>query len=243
MTFTSKVNNISICKGENTLQFRFVLKENYGYKRIKQNNLPIPVFEIRGIKLQPNQHITILHQGLSLLKLESQDEILRCLKKKYKIHLHSLEPNIITLNGKADVGKSMILDNFLVECSIYKHIIFYREFTESMKENAKILLYLLIYILFPYVSPDTIDELYIDEIKNTDIKNLLLNFIKYKNDHENILVYIDELLGNPALIPNKISINRRIIVLDNMHLLDKKAHFLYLKLYARYMKKNYQYIL
>lgn len=236
--FTSKVKNISICKGENTLCFRFVLKENYGYKKTKQNNIPMPVFEIRGIKLQPCQNVTVLRQSSSLLKLTSQDNILKDLKNNYKKYFHSSAPNIVTLDGKADVGKTMLLDKFLGECSINKYIIFYREFTESIKENAQILLYLLIYILFPYVSPDTIDESYVDEIKNTDIQKLLIDFIKYKSDHENILTYISKLLGNPALLPNKISINRRIIVLDNMQLLDKNSAFFVAKIISEIYEKQ-----
>lgn len=187
--FLSKVKDIAISQGENILKFRFVLKENYGYKRIKQK-LPIPVFEINGVKMQPCQHITILRQATNYLKLASQEEILKQLHNNYKNYMQNFEAHIVSLEGNADVGKSMLILRFLSECSVNKHIIFYREFTESVKENAQILMHLLIYILFPYVPPETIDELYVNNINIVDIKNLLLNFIKYKNDYENILSYI-----------------------------------------------------
>lgn len=236
--FKSKVNNIPLCKGENTLKFRFILKENYGYKSSKSKEIPMPVFKIGDISLIPCQQVKVLRQNLSLLNLASQNEILKKLKINFKKYLIDSSAHIVVLDGNADVGKSMILENFLGEWSMGKYSVFYREFTESIKENAQILLYMLMYILFPYIPPETIDESYVDAINITDIKQLLRDFIRYKDDHENILAYISNLLSRPSLLPNKISINRRIIVLDNMHLLDNKSAFLVSKIVCEIYEKQ-----
>ena len=236
--FLSKKKGISLSRGENILRFRFMLKENYGYKNNKSKNLPMPVFVINGIKLQPYQYIAVSAQRTNFLKLVSQEQILNLLQDSYKKYMQNDRPCIITLKGKADVGKSTILIKFLGECSENKYVIFYREFTESAKENVQILMHLVVYILFPYVSPEIIDESYLSNISITGIKKLLLNFIKYKNDYEGILLYIESLLETPALFPNNMSINKRIIILDNMHLLNEKSAFLVSKIISELYEKH-----
>lgn len=236
--FISKKKGIRLSRGENILQFRFMLKENYGYKNNNSKNLPMPVFIINGLKLQPYKHIAVAAQRTNFLKLVSQEQILNSLQDSYKKYMLTDEPCIVTLKGMADVGKSTILVKFLSECSENKYIIFYREFTESAKENAQILMHLIVYILFPYVSPETIDEAYLNNISITGIKKLLLNFIKYKNDYEGILLYIESLLETPALFPNTMSVNKRIIVLDNMHLLNEKSAFFVSKIISELYEKH-----
>ncbi|MBQ4123147.1 hypothetical protein IJD44_05435 [bacterium] len=229
---------VNLSQGENILRFQFVLKENYGYKSNKSKNLPMPVFEINGVKLQPCQHIAVLEQRTNSLKLMSQEKILQQLHDRYKGYILRTEPYIVTLKGKSDVGKTTILIKFLSECSANKYVIFFREFTENVIENAKILMYLVIYILFPYVSPETIDESYLNNINIVEIKCLLLDFIKYKNDCENVLSYIESLLEKTALFPNNMSINKRIIVLDNMQLLSGKGAFLVSKIICEIYEKH-----
>lgn len=236
--FLSKKKGIQLSRGENVLRFQFILKENYGYKNTKSKNLPMPVFEMHGVKLQPCQHIAVLGQKTYSLKLTSQEKILKQLRDSYKYYIQNAEPCVVTLEGKADVGKSMTLIKFLGECSANKYVIFYREFTESVKENAQILMYLVIYMLFPYVSPETIDKSFLNNISVIEIKDLLLNFIKYKNDCENILSHIESLLEKTALFPNSMSINKRIIVLDNMQLLNEKSSFFVSKIICEIYEKR-----
>ena len=236
--FLSKKKGIRLSQGENILRFQFILKENYGYKNNKNKKLPMPVFELNGVKLQSCRYIEVLEQKTNILKLMSQENILKQLHDRYKGYIQSTEPCIVTLKGKSDVGKTTILIKFLGECSAHKYVIFFREFTESVKENAQILMYLVIYILFPYVSPETIDESYLNNINIVGIKSLLLDFIKYKNDCENILSYIESLLKKPALFPNNMSINKRIIVLDNMQLLSEKGAFLVSKIICEIYEKQ-----
>lgn len=236
--FLSKVKQISFLQGENIVQFRFVLKENFGYKNKKNKSLPMPVFQIDSVKLQPCQQITVLPHGSTMLKLAAQDTILKKIKKSYTDYIKKSQPQIVTLEGAADVGKSMVLVKFLSECSTNKYVVFYREFTESVKENAQILIYMLIYVLFPYVPPETIDETYINNINIAHIKKMLLNFLGQKDDCENIISYIAGLLKMPVLLPNGMSISRRIIVLDNIHRLDDKCAFFVSKVVNEIYEKN-----
>lgn len=236
--FLSRVGNIHLHKGENTVRFHFRLKENYGYKYSKRADIPMPVFKIDEIALISNYHIVVLRQNSMLLELSAQKYAEEYLKSYYHKYLAQENPVIITLDGKTGMGKSIVLDTFLTKYTSHESIIFFHEFTESVKENVRILLDLLIYILFPYIPPETIDESYVNSIENVEVKKLLLDFIKYKNDHENILLYISKLLGSPALLPNKISISKRTVILDNMHLLNKKSAFFVAKIVCEIYEKK-----
>lgn len=236
--FLSKVRNIHLNKGENTIRFHFRLNENYGYKYSKRTDVPMPVFKMDEINLISNYHIVVLRQNSKLLDLSAQKHAEECLKSYYQNYLAQENSVVITLDGKTGMGKSVLLDAFLTKHASHESIIFFHEFTESVKENVRILLELLIYIIFPYIPPETIDESYVDSIKNVEVKKILLNFIKYKNDHENILMYISQLSGSPALLPNKISISKRTVILDNMHLLSKKSAFFVAKIVCEIYEKK-----
>lgn len=236
--FTPKVKNLSISKGENTVHFRFVLTDNYGYKNSKRADIPMPVFKIGKNMLTSYQHIQVLRQNVPLLNLVSQDDIYKKLKKYYNDFLKNYDTRVIVLGGKADVGKSTTLTKFLAKHTTCKHVVFYHEFTESTKENIRILLNMLVYILFPYVPPETIDETYISSINNTDVKYLLQDLILNKKSYEDASLSLSKLLGSSALLPNGISINQRVIALDNMHLLDKKSSYLVSKIVCEIYEKK-----
>ena len=236
--FLSKVKNIPIKQGENTLNFHFLLKENYGYKKSKRSDIPMPAFRIGQKNIPSYKYVPVSHKNTIKLNLESQKSLLMQLQRYYCQYLKEHCPFIVSICGNSDVGKSMILENFIVGCSLKNGRFFYYEFTESIKENARILLYLLMYILIPYIAPETIDESYAEHIENTEVKSFILNFINYKDNDENILLYISKLLGNISLFPNKILINTRTIILDNIHLLDNKSAFLVSKIISEVYEKN-----
>lgn len=236
--FLSNVKNIAIHKGENTLSFTFMIKENYGYKRSSDKRIPMPEFKLGNIPIYSHRHIPVIRRKNSVLNLPSQIKILEILKKKYTLYTHRHLPVIVSMTGESAMGKSMLLEKFLGEYRQTYQKTFYCEFTETGKGNAKLLINLLIYILFPYLAPDTIDLDYIKGINNSDIRRLMSNLIKYKDDNENILSCISCLVNTPELLPNKISINDRMIILDNMHLLEYKSSLLVSKIIAEMYEKE-----
>lgn len=236
--FLSKVKNIPIHEGENTLNFAFMIKENYGYKRSSGKRIPMPEFKIGNTSIYSYRHIPVIRRKNSVLDLPSQKNILEILKKKYTLYIHQHLPIIVSINGESAMGKSMLLEKFLGEYRQTYQKAFYCEFTETGKGNAKLLINLLIYILFPYLAPDTIDLDYIKSIDNSDIQRLMSDLIKYKDDNENILSCISCLVNTPELLPNKISINDRMIILDNMHLLEYKSSLLVSKIIVEVYEKG-----
>ena len=215
--------NLMLQKGINNLQFSFMLKKNYGYKSLKKQQEhmlpPEPAFCLGTLQLVSNNNVTINKDMLANLDILSQKnmekEISNFFMKSNKVN----GTYLFYLYGHSGVGKSHVLSNYI---SLKKPSIcpcFYCEMSGNYQQDVKNLIDCINYIFFPYLPSDGITVDYLNHIESNNYFSPFYKELITLQDDEiqlsQILVkYISE---NTALFPQKLYVNHRQIVIDNIH--------------------------
>lgn len=217
--------NLSISIGENPISFSFKIEDNYQHLQ-NGRNLPLS-FLLGDLAILSARDMIPTKKSHVLLKLKSQENILNSLAVSYSRFLQDSMYSFQFIEGISGCGKSYILDCVLKEILSGKEDVFYAEFFSSAKSNFEILINLLLFILFPYLDPLSVDYLYLKNVNNNYISSTILSLIENKYDIDKISQEVERLTFEDGFFTSKVSINRRIIILDDMQKLSpSEMHFL-----------------
>ena len=217
--------NLTISVGENPIHFSFKIEDNYQHL---QNGRELPLsFLLGDLEILSARDIIPSKKMHAFLKLQSQEKLINRLAVSYSHFLKDLMYSFQFIEGVSGCGKSYILDCVLKEILSGREEVFYAEFFSSIKSNFEVLINLLLFILFPYLDPSSVDYLYLKNINNNYISSTILSLIENKNDIDKISQEVDRLTFEDVFFTSKISINRRIIILDDLQKLSpSEMHFL-----------------
>ena len=214
---------IQLCEGENQVCFSFELKDNYGHNTTKKGKEyltpPSPCFRIGNIEVPSRYAVTINKHAARSLKLPSQEAVLSSIKKQIK---HFLKTGSLCVNlilGDSGVGKSFLLDNLFQIKELISQNVYYCDFNESNKENSKKVLNLILFILLPFLSPEMIDEDYINHISALSQCRQLKRLVKRKNNYDSLLTLLSQTIDED-IFPDRVEISKRIIIVDNLQKLN-----------------------
>ncbi len=207
-------------KGINNIQFCFILKKNYGYKRKKRKQehklLPEPAFLLEELQIVSEGKITVNDQTLANYKITSQKNMEQNMCKFFK---QAKGTNLYCLYGQSGVGKSYVLSNYLSLQNNSGWYCLYCEMSGSCQLDLKNLVDCINYIYFPYLPSDSIT---LEYLKNMDNNNYLPPFyfkiIALRDDIEQLnKLFVKYISENITLFPRKFYINQRQIIVDNVH--------------------------
>ncbi len=213
-----------IQKGENPIVVQFKVEDNYfDYKKhsiggTEKNNLCL--FKInKKISVITQYPLTILKNEKAQIKIASQIKFEQDFKK-YKFNQQAV---YWLIDGTTGSGKTTFIQKCAEEKAIKNINYRYISFTNNSANNILELVSVIFFILFPYIYMEDITVEYIETLKiNCVLKNILHDLKINTADEHKLIEYIDALLSNRTkLYPDGMQINPKIIVLDNLELLNK----------------------
>ena len=89
---------------------------------------------------------------------------------------------ISILHGESGIGKTHLIHRLMAQPPLRGEYHYYYNLSEDAVDNAKHLLYLTFFLLFPYIDPKEIDTAYLCEIgKQAAVTQDLLRLSEYLN--------------------------------------------------------------
>lgn len=222
------VNNniVNINKGENSINIK-ILCINSG-ELLKSADKKL--LNIKGnIDVeQAEDKIEILHSIKLFIK--SQKSIYNLLLNSledFKIHKNSI---IHVIEGEGGIGKSVLIEQLLNSNKFDNLDVIHQEFSIDPTDNKILLINIILSIFFYYLDYETIDDEFLNNLikENKYISTYLLEFVKAKKNimglDENALSKLNEVIqeysNSKELFPNMIDLNKKVIILDDLHKLD-----------------------
>ena len=212
--------------GENQIQFGIRIEKNYCSRKNKAQP-PIPYFNLGSIEVPSSRALIPSLDIFPQLDIPSQSELMDSLRKEMKKFKKYQNNTYCFVEGISGIGKSFLTSKVLSDEVLEKEPVFYGNFSDSAKTNNEILVNLILFLLFPYLSTEHIDFDYLKNVQNGYLSPGILEIVKYRYDFDMLTALLDNHQYSDGLIPMKMSINRRYIVFDDLQKLDTiRARFL-----------------
>lgn len=207
-------------QGINNIQFRFMLKEDYGYnskkKKQEHNLLPEPAFFLESLQVVSEGKVTVNGQSLSNYQIASQQEMEQSICNFFK---HSNGTNLYYLYGRSGVGKSHVLSNYISSKDHAGCYCFYCEISGDYQQDLHKLVDCINYIYFPYLPSDGITAEYLKNVNhNNYIPSFYFKIIASRDDVEQMSkLFAKYITEDITLFPQRLYVNQRLIIVDNIH--------------------------
>lgn len=215
-------NNVFLLPGENPVKFSFHINEI-----ALSENVYSPIFVLGNIEISSARYIISAPPKKLIFELPRQKKLIQDLGYKYKKFINDKECSFNFIEGISGSGKSYILEKFLKEAIPNTKEIFYAEFTNSPRNNNELLIYLVLFILFPFLNPADIDSKYLKKLQHIVVGSSIIDLVSNKHNFDNLARIMSNYDINDCIFPTKISIHERIIILDDLQKLTKyEANFL-----------------
>lgn len=203
--------------------------------------LPKDLLSIHNKKIQTYEYISILEKSI-YLTIRSQKEIAKNILESFKLFREDKEITTIhTITGKGATGKSVLLHDIL-KTKEFQHVdIIYQCFTKDSIDNSILIINIILSILFYHSDPNLIDLDYLHKLKEkifisnyiTELVKSKINIEKKKSSEsiEDFIVQLKE-YQQKELFPGFVKLNRKAIILDDIHKLDEVSMRFLLNLLA-----------
>lgn len=196
------------------------------------------IFEIGNLPVISKITVDVLKKNKPHLEISSQGKIYRDLKQALGIFRTLDQTHIHYIKGDSGTGKSYIIERFINSESFEKSFVYWNGFTESSVDNCKKLLNLILFILFPYIDSETVDDKYLDSIDKRYISKYLVELVAAKNDFEKLYHIFSNLRSN-QIFPDEIGKEKRYIIIDDIQNLDKKLAIAFNSILKKMSHKNF----
>lgn len=219
-------SSIDIQQGENIVVVEFKVENKiFDYKKyssdgIEENNLclfklnkKIPVISQYPLTISKNEKTQI--QIKSQMKYE-QDFI------KYKFNQQA---SYWLIDGTTGSGKTTLIQRCAEEKAIKNINYRYISFTNNADANNSELVATIFFILFPYMYIEDITVEYLESLKiSRYLKNILCGLKENISNEHQLFDYIGTLFPQENILyPDGMQINPKIIVLDNLQVLNNNG--------------------
>lgn len=234
----------SLSSGENVMCVPFHLTEKFQAWSISEDGRESQRFDLfrinKNLPVLLKTSLEILQNTEFRLVVHSQEEILSELCSTMKTFRRRNKPQIVIIHGESGVGKSYIVHQFLAQRSMHGEHRYYYNFSEDAAENAKRLLQLAFYMVFPYVDPNDIDSEYLDEIsKHMAVTQDLIKLAACQEEPLQLDAKFKEHYNKRGhILPNQCELNARYIFIDNIQNLNAAAWGFLLSLIHESFEKN-----
>ena len=214
---------IALQKGINTLQFSFMLKENYGYKSKKKNEehmyLPEPTFLCGNLQIISEYNVTINKHVLANFEIISQKNAMKEMSAFFATAVNIKGTSLFYLYGQSGVGKSYVLNKFICSGKKYSCPCFYCEMSGNYQQDLKNLVDCINYIYFPFLASDDITVEYLKQMeKKNYFPPIYQEIIAFRDDEIQLSkLFVKYISENISLFPKILFINQRQIIIDNIH--------------------------
>ncbi|MBQ9658301.1 MAG: ATP-binding protein [Clostridia bacterium] len=216
---------IQLKAGDNPI--KFIIKIEDDYSNFQDGKEIPPSFVLGNLEVLSAKHLIPSEKVNNYLSLSNQTELIRKLTHEYNNFIKNNTNSINFIEGISGSGKSYILDSLFENISSNKEDTFYANFSNSPSNNCEVLVNLLIFILFPFLEPSNVDYTYLCELKGNYISPTVSTIIKKRYNFDELVQEMDRIGSDDNIFNSKVTINRRIIVLDDLQKLSSaQSNFL-----------------
>lgn len=218
-------SSVNIQQGENSLVVKFKVEDIFlNYKKhsidgIEENNLCL--FKInKNISVITQYPLTILKNEKTQIKIASQTKF----EQDFIKYRFKQQAAYWLIDGTTGSGKTTLIQRCAEEKAIKSIDYRYISFTSNAENNIIELVSTIFFILFPYMYMEDITVDYIEALEiSRPLKNTLYDLKTNTTNKHELLNYTETLLSKETkLYPDGVQINPKIIVLDNLELLNKQ---------------------
>lgn len=215
-------SHINIKQGSN----RICLKCN----ALSPGRLPSHLMTISNNKIILSKSISVKKEDIRI-KIKSQTSIKNNLLKSFEEFKKGQRTSIYVINGRGGIGKTTMLEN-LIQNDSFKNIdIIYQSMSRDKLDSNIMIIDIILSILFYHADPTTIDKPYLERIKHQYISRLLKCLVDAKvkvkkksiDNIEYFNTIISEYNESKAIFSNNIELNKKVIILDDLHKLDESS--------------------
>lgn len=214
---------LTLQKGINNIQFDFYLKENYGYKSKKKNHehmlLPEPAFRLGTVQIISDDNVVVNKTPLTKYELSTQKNVKKEIVDFFSKSNKTDGTSLFYLHGQSGTGKSYILNNYLDYKGNTTCPCFYCEMSGNYSHDLKNVIDFINYIYFPFIPSKSITADYLDQFtKDNYIPTVYKQIIRLRDSEEELSMLFSKYISqNISLFPQKLYINQRQMIVDNIH--------------------------
>ena len=219
-------------QGENNLEFRIEVTKT------TQKNKDLH-FLLGDIEISTAYPVTILEHNEFIVKIPSQLAIIDDISEKLVIFLKRRNTTFISINGLIGSGRSYILNELGKIKPLKTEYYYFVSFTNSNIWNSKLILNFILFLLFPYLNPEDIDEEYLNSFTSSVITMEIIELVRSKNKYDDMIKLFKEYLDIYDFLPNHVNINKRIVFIDDLDYLDGISLLFFLKLFREIQLKRF----
>ena len=218
-----------LLQGETVLYIPFHLTDKFQARPVQQDgreSQPLELFRINGVcPVLAKSALDVLQNMDFRLVIQSQKEILSALSLSIKAFRKHCGMKISILHGESGIGKTHLIHRLMAQPPLRGEYHYYYNLSEDAVDNAKHLLYLTFFLLFPYIDPKEIDTAYLCEIgKQAAVTQDLLRLSEYLNYPAQLENAFQEYCSRRGeLFPDACEWKQRYVFLDNSQNLNSTA--------------------
>lgn len=211
--------------GENHIRLSFRLEPDYK-GGAGTNEHSAPVFLVGKCQALP-KYAEVVDGTEITIRIKSQEQIREEIGDLFARFQLRNQLSLYCISGVSGSGKTYLLEQIAQTFSEKREPLFYASFTSSSIENSRILLNMVLFILFPYLDPETVDIDYINSLTGCYVSSFVRELVVNRSSLDSLNQLFAALRNEDDLFPVQLSVNARYVILDNLQCLNEAAkHFL-----------------
>lgn len=187
-------------------------------------------FFLDNIEVYPAQAIRFAIQGIPHYNLPSQAKIVERISNSGKLFLRTNHCEYCAISAVDGSGKTDILNQLASKPVFSNEYIFYQSFSYSDIANSGLVVDFILFLLFPYLSPNEIDVDYLNRLGNSYNADQISELIGLRNDYNKLVDFLTVKCTPEYFFPANMNVNSRIVYLDNVHFLSEPLFGFFTKL-------------
>jgi hypothetical protein len=213
-------DSLSLFEGDNIITVNVLCAETGILSKNSNNNLLVLNDNILVKQELPKIEVKLQTK----LDVKAQKEISDKLLSSLNLFKSTNTRVVHAIEGGAAVGKTTLI-NSLFKSDVFENLdVIVQCFTDDSNDNQKLLIRIVLLIFFYYIPYDEIDEQYLKSLidKNEYISTYLLELVKAKESSlEDLAIKIREYSNSKEFFPKMIKLNKKVLILDDLHKLDE----------------------
>lgn len=207
-------HTFTLHSGDNPIKFEIALS----HKLPKEN---IFYFLLDNIEIFPAGPIHFSSQCVFHYELPSQKKIIDRIHISLKQFLRKKHCEYCVISAVSGSGKTEMLEQLASKPILTNEYLFYRTFSFSDVENSRLIVDFILFVLFPYLSPEEIDVNYLNRLGSAHISKQIFELIQVRDDYNALVDYLIRKCTPEDFFPLNMKVNARIAFLDNLNYLSE----------------------
>lgn len=182
--------------------------------------------------------LKVIPSHSKMLSIPSQELNYKKLCSIFDFSQKQNQPSINFLLGTSGSGKTYLMERFIGERITMDQSVFRITFSKHAITNDILIFRFLVFCLFPYLPPETIDASYLKNIGDVGVQNSAIYKASLLIEQPDLLHQLYASSISEDIFPNNIQINARVVFFDDVEKLDADSLQFLLSAMSELARKN-----